>query len=69
MELIRVEALTVLKSNGWLSAFPPPPHITLGWKRLTVSNTLAYKHMEKNLPQKGFIVKAPGGQSHKTVLA
>ncbi len=68
MELIRVEALTVLKSNGWLPTFPPP-HITLGWKRLTVSNTLAYKHMEKNLPQKGLIVKAPEGQSHKTVLA
>ncbi len=45
--------------NAWHQPFPA--NIKLGWKRLTVANTLAYFNTAIITALKGFIIDAPGG--------
>ncbi len=45
--------------NGWHLAFPA--NIKLGWKRMTVANTLSYYNKAIITALKGFIVNALGG--------
>ncbi len=54
---------TLSKSNKVLHSgrlLDVPSYIRLGWKWLTVTNTLAYYCTEYNVPVKSFIVLVPG---------
>ncbi len=44
MELTRVELITGLNAYVWILALSA--NIRLGWKRLTVANTLAYNNTD-----------------------
>jgi hypothetical protein len=51
-----------LNSNGWVPAIPT--NFRLGWKSLTVANTLAYYDMAIDIVVKGFIVQAQGEREY-----
>ncbi len=64
VEFIRKAGGSGLNPNVRLPDLPPPPpNIRLGWKLLTLANTLAYVDMAKIAAVKSFIVQTPGVMS------
>ena len=63
LELTRVEPLTWFDSDGLRQDLPW--NISVGWKWLTLENTLAYYDTAKITAVKSFIVQAPGWKSHE----